>query len=522
VIQIIPRVNTFGLYGGGSQFFSVHSGLSQTSQSHTMGPDSAKHPWSVAGTFRHLVVTVNVPHPTLTVTLLVNGAPTALAATLDTTATRAMDTGATVAVAAGDDVCYQITGATQLYPGLAHHATCVEFEGAASSYGVAAYATGGTPVAVGTALIGGALGNGEWSGFGGQPQSNTYSICAVPGTLTRLDLTTYAGAPGAGGWVGQVRTNGVTQDGTAGTVNTTCTLTGAVTRAVATFSLPLALTDLVDVVVTRTGVDAPAGPLVQVAASVAFTPSTPDVFMLCGGSNDALNSAGPDWKWTHNGQLVASEALGQAPIGPAGVHAQGLYVVRSGPPAPGHQTVYTLRRSGADTPLTVTVADLATTGRVTADVDLANGESVTLQAVDSAGAVGGGLHWGVAASAAPAPPVSYTVDERTIRRLRRAPHVAQDNRRTFVKTFELDLERGQGLATGQGSAPVVLLRVSRDGGQTWGEEVRMVAPRLGDYTARVKAERLGQGRDLVFEVVVSDPINWSLVNAWLDVEGGTS
>jgi hypothetical protein len=140
--------------------------------------------------------------------------------------------------------------------------------------------------------------------------------------------------------------------------------------------------------------------------------------------------------------------------------------------------------------------------------------------------VGNGLKWGLAlvvpADAPPPPPPSYTVEARAIRRLRRAPHIAQENTRVFYRRFELDLERGQGLADGQGADPLVLLRLSRDGGQTWGEELRLPAGRLGDYTARVIARRLGQARDTVFEVVVSDPIAWSLVGAWLDLDPGTT
>jgi hypothetical protein len=50
----------------------------------------------------------------------------------------------------------------------------------------------------------------------------------------------------------------------------------------------------------------------------------------------------------------------------------------------------------------------------------------------------------------------------------------------------------------------------------------MHAGTLGAYTQRCLARRLGHGRDTVFEVTVSDPIAWSLVGAWLDIEGGTS
>jgi hypothetical protein len=117
---------------------------------------------------------------------------------------------------------------------------------------------------------------------------------------------------------------------------------------------------------------------------------------------------------------------------------------------------------------------------------------------------------------------SYDLDARYIRRLRRAPHVANENVRIFYRKFELDLERGVGLVTGQGSDPEVMVRLSRDGGHTWGEPLRMSAGRMGEYTTRVIARRLGQARDTVFEVTVSDPVAWSLVQAWLDLEAGTS
>jgi hypothetical protein len=100
--------------------------------------------------------------------------------------------------------------------------------------------------------------------------------------------------------------------------------------------------------------------------------------------------------------------------------------------------------------------------------------------------------------------------------------VSNENVRIFYRKFELDLERGVGLVSGQGSDPEVMVRLSRDGGHTWGEPMRMSAGRMGEYTTRVIARRLGQARDTVFEVTVSDPVAWSLVQAWLDLEAGTS
>lgn len=119
-------------------------------------------------------------------------------------------------------------------------------------------------------------------------------------------------------------------------------------------------------------------------------------------------------------------------------------------------------------------------------------------------------------------PPSSTTETRLIRRLRCAPHLTQENTRVFYHRFELDLERGVGLPSGPGADPLVQLRCSRDGGQTWGAPLTLHAGALGAYTQRVLAWRLGYARDMVFEVTVTDPVAWSLVGAWLDLAPGTS
>src|SRR4029434_5178619 len=112
--------------------------------------------------------------------------------------------------------------------------------------------------------------------------------------------------------------------------------------------------------------------------------------------------------------------------------------------------------------------------------------------------------------------MAYQQIDRAIRRLRRAPHVASEDRRIVYRAFELDLERGLGAVTGQGSDPTLLLRLSRDGGETWSEPGSLRAGALGATKTRAVAHRLGSARDAVFEVTVSDPVAWSLVQAWLE------
>lgn len=116
--------------------------------------------------------------------------------------------------------------------------------------------------------------------------------------------------------------------------------------------------------------------------------------------------------------------------------------------------------------------------------------------------------------------VATEADGNGIRRLRRAPHLSNEQKRVFYHSFQVDFEAGLGLLSGQGSNPQAMLRVSNDGGKTWGNELMAGVGARGNYSARAKWNRLGSGRDRVFEVSVSDPIPWRITDAYLDVSEG--
>lgn len=112
------------------------------------------------------------------------------------------------------------------------------------------------------------------------------------------------------------------------------------------------------------------------------------------------------------------------------------------------------------------------------------------------------------------------VDGEVIRRLRRSPGLVNENKLMFYAQFELDLEPGLGTVSGQGSDPMVMLRMSNNGGKTWGNETLRSAGRMGEYGTRVIWNRCGAARRRVFEVSVSDPIPWRVLNAYLKVSPG--
>jgi PKD repeat protein len=66
-----------------------------------------------------------------------------------------------------------------------------------------------------------------------------------------------------------------------------------------------------------------------------------------------------------------------------------------------------------------------------------------------------------------------------------------------------------------GADPQVMLRISNDGGKTWVTEQWRSAGKTGEFSRRVRWNRLGCGRRRVFEVSVTDPVAWHVTGAYL-------
>jgi hypothetical protein len=79
--------------------------------------------------------------------------------------------------------------------------------------------------------------------------------------------------------------------------------------------------------------------------------------------------------------------------------------------------------------------------------------------------------------------------------------------------MQLDIETGVGLYQGQGSDPQIMLRISKDGGHTWGKEMWRPIGKQGQYKRRVYWRRLGIADDWVFHWKVSDPVKTVFMNA---------
>ena len=67
--------------------------------------------------------------------------------------------------------------------------------------------------------------------------------------------------------------------------------------------------------------------------------------------------------------------------------------------------------------------------------------------------------------------------------------------------------------------PQVMLRISRDGGRTFGNERWVPLGRIGEYYSRVMLRRLGSARDFVIQITVTDPVKFVLASGSVSLEG---
>lgn len=125
--------------------------------------------------------------------------------------------------------------------------------------------------------------------------------------------------------------------------------------------------------------------------------------------------------------------------------------------------------------------------------------------------------------------VKQTTDNGApIVRLRTAPHMADEMVRVFYDEFKLDMAGGIGLdgfgsnGAGLGVDPQIGLSWSDDYGHSWSPEIyRSVGP-LGAYRTQARWQKMGQSRNRVYRVKITDPVVLTLLGADLRARKGMS
>ena len=98
-----------------------------------------------------------------------------------------------------------------------------------------------------------------------------------------------------------------------------------------------------------------------------------------------------------------------------------------------------------------------------------------------------------------------------------SPPLHGDGKRMFMPWFELDIETGVGLASGQGEDPQVMLSISDDGGRSFAPpEAWVSAGKTGEYDGtayQLRWDRLGSFFTRNLKVTMSDPVRRAIYSA---------
>lgn len=117
---------------------------------------------------------------------------------------------------------------------------------------------------------------------------------------------------------------------------------------------------------------------------------------------------------------------------------------------------------------------------------------------------------------------TYTELGNVMQGLAVSPPIHQDRKRMFHAAFELDIESGVGIASGQGSDPQIMLEWSDDKGHTYtDQQIWSSMGAAGAYNTRLRWTRLGQSRDRRYRVTISDPVPRTIMAAHADLMLGT-
>jgi hypothetical protein len=114
---------------------------------------------------------------------------------------------------------------------------------------------------------------------------------------------------------------------------------------------------------------------------------------------------------------------------------------------------------------------------------------------------------------------TFTDNGEIIQRIIVTSPLIFDTKYAIINRLEIDVENNIALQSpNQGYDPQIVVRLSKNGGFTYGNHFFIPASMVGEYTRRAIKPRLGRGRRIVFELTMTDPVNWIILGAWIDVE----
>jgi hypothetical protein len=113
---------------------------------------------------------------------------------------------------------------------------------------------------------------------------------------------------------------------------------------------------------------------------------------------------------------------------------------------------------------------------------------------------------------------NYSEDGNTLERVIATATVTNNGHYLTMYEIELFCEVGQGLPSGQGSVPLIMLDVSRDGGFTFAPTKTAPLGPQGSFLTRAKWTQLGIARDWVLRFRFTDPVKFIVLGCVGNIE----
>ena len=94
-------------------------------------------------------------------------------------------------------------------------------------------------------------------------------------------------------------------------------------------------------------------------------------------------------------------------------------------------------------------------------------------------------------------------------------HLSDEGKQLRFSKLEIGIEQGIGLQTGQGSDPIIMMRLSKDGGRTWSDWYQTTMGRAGNYKTKAEFRRLGIAEIMTFQIRITDPVKRAICGSYL-------
>jgi hypothetical protein len=100
----------------------------------------------------------------------------------------------------------------------------------------------------------------------------------------------------------------------------------------------------------------------------------------------------------------------------------------------------------------------------------------------------------------------------------RVGHTIQSEGNMFsLDRLEIVIESGVGLLSGQGSAPVIGLQISKDFGRTYGTLTTRSMGAMGEYSKRAVWRQLGTYRQFTPRLLITDPVRRYILDSYAEI-----